>query len=463
MYIFSKQNVGNKKGESGLNEINNYPEENQVPIGFSNPHYVDQTEAENMILGAVFLEPTSIYELILEPHHFSQKRNQLIFQAMTELRQESKGIDVVTMVNKLIGQIQEIGGATYLTSLAVSCPSTVHLEEYQRIVLDQYKLRELKRAAAGFINHGTMEDAEGFYQTFIKMQEIGLAQNESKQAHMMTVFDEIFEEQGDLNGIDTGFQSLNRMTSGWAKTDLIILAARPSMGKTAFALQLAMNCCQKGGVVDVFSLEMPKIQLAKRILSNLTRIDGGKWKNPYRLFTEEDQEKAVTALGVYHQWNLQLYDHPRRTVADIRAQIQKTRREFPDEDYLVVIDYLQLITITGKHDRYDLAVKSVTSELKQIARQYQVPIILLSQLSRGVEQRMDKRPKMSDLRDSGSIEQDADLIMLLYRDEYYNKDHNENKIIEVDIAKQRNGAVGIVKLLFEKEFGTFMDVHGGRS
>lgn len=416
-----------------------------------------------MILGAVFLEPTSIYELILEPHHFSQKRNQLIFQAMTELRQESKGIDVVTMVNKLIGQIQEIGGATYLTSLAVSCPSTVHLEEYQRIVLDQYKLRELKRAAAGFINHGTMEDAEGFYQTFIKMQEIGLAQNESKQAHMMTVFDEIFEEQGDLNGIDTGFQSLNRMTSGWAKTDLIILAARPSMGKTAFALQLAMNCCQKGGVVDVFSLEMPKIQLAKRILSNLTRIDGGKWKNPYRLFTEEDQEKAVTALGVYHQWNLQLYDHPRRTVADIRAQIQKTRREFPDEDYLVVIDYLQLITITGKHDRYDLAVKSVTSELKQIARQYQVPIILLSQLSRGVEQRMDKRPKMSDLRDSGSIEQDADLIMLLYRDEYYNKDHNENKIIEVDIAKQRNGAVGIVKLLFEKEFGTFMDVHGGRS
>lgn len=416
-----------------------------------------------MVLGAVFLEPTSIYELILEPHHFSQKRNQLIFQAMTELRQESKGIDVVTMVNKLIGQIQEIGGATYLTSLAVSCPSTVHLEEYQRIVLDQYKLRELKRAAAGFINHGTMEDAEGFYQTFIKMQEIGLTQNESKQAHMMTVFDEIFEEQGDLNGIDTGFQSLNRMTSGWAKTDLIILAARPSMGKTAFALQLAMNCCQKGGVVDVFSLEMPKIQLAKRILSNLTRIDGGKWKNPYRLFTEEDQEKAVTALGVYHQWNLQLYDHPRRTVADIRAQIQKTRREFPDEDYLVVIDYLQLITITGKHDRYDLAVKSVTSELKQIARQYQVPIILLSQLSRGVEQRMDKRPKMSDLRDSGSIEQDADLIMLLYRDEYYNKDHNENKIIEVDIAKQRNGAVGIVKLLFEKEFGTFMDVHGGRS
>ncbi|MBY0099429.1 replicative DNA helicase [Mesobacillus maritimus] len=456
--IFRNQSNGNKKGESGLNEISNYLEENQVPTGFSNPYYVDQTEAENMVLGAVFLEPASINELILEPHHFSQKRNQLIFQAMTELRQESQGIDVVTMVHKLIGHMEEIGGTSYLTTLAVSCPTAVHLEEYQRIVLDHYKLRECKRAAANFLSRGTMEEAEGFYQTFIKMQEIGLIQSETRQAHMMTVFDEIFEEKN--HGVGTGFQSLNRMTNGWNKTDLIILAARPSMGKTAFALQLAMNCCQEGGVVDVFSLEMPKLQLAKRILSNITRIDGGKWKDPYKFFTEEDQENAVKALGVYNQWNLNLHDNPRRTVADIRAQIQKTRREFPHDDYLVVIDYLQLITITGKHERYDLAVKSVTSELKQIAYQYEVPIILLSQLSRGVEQRMDKRPKMSDLRDSGSIEQDADLIMLLYRDEYYNKDNDENKIIEVDIAKQRNGAVGVVKLMFEKEFGRFVDVSG---
>lgn len=276
----------------------------------------------------------------------------------------------------------------------------------------------------------------------------------------MDIFNEMYENRGDLNGIDTGFESLNRMTGGWNKGDLIILAARPSMGKTAFALSLAMNCCKKGGVVDVFSLEMPKKQLAKRILSSLSRIDGAKWKNPYRLFTEEDQAKANTALNTYHQWNFQIHDPSQKTVSGLRAQIQKTRREFPDEDYLVVIDYLQLIAVSRKYDRHDLAIASITKELKQIARQYEVPIILLSQLSRGVEQRMDKRPKMSDLRDSGSIEQDADLIMLLYRDEYYNKDNTENKYIEIDIAKHRNGPVGMVKLVFEKEFGRFID--GGK-
>ncbi|WP_242691209.1 replicative DNA helicase [Cytobacillus praedii] len=437
-------------------EISNWPEGNQRLNGYPHPSESKEIAAENMILGAVFLEPDCIFELILEPYHFSQKKNQLIFQAMAELRQESQGIDVVTVVNKLGSQIESIGGVSYLTSLAVSCPTTVHLEDYQEIVLEHYKLRELKRAAARFLNDGRLIEAEQFYQTFIKLQEIGMTQEETKQDLIMDIFNEMYEDQGELNGIDTGFDSLNRMTSGWSKGDLIVLAARPSMGKTAFALSLAMNCCKNGGVVDVFSLEMPKKQLAKRILSSLSKIDGAKWKNPYRLFTEEDQAKANTALGVFHQWHLQIHDPSQKTVSGLRAQIQKTRREFPDEDYLVVIDYLQLIAVSRKYDRHDLAIASITKELKQLARQYEVPIILLSQLSRGVEQRMDKRPKMSDLRDSGSIEQDADLIMLLYRDEYYNKDNTENKFIEIDIAKHRNGPVGMVKLLFEKEYGRFV-------
>ncbi|MFC0414094.1 replicative DNA helicase [Cytobacillus solani] len=437
-------------------EISNWPEGNQLLTGYPHPSESEEIAAENMVLGAVFLEPDCIFELILEPYHFSQKKNQLIFQVMTELRQESQGIDVVTVVNKLGSLIESIGGVSYLTSLAVSCPTTVHLEDYQQIVLEHYKLRELKRAAASFLNDGRLAEAERFYQTFIRLQEIGMTHEETKHDLIMDIFNEMYEDQGDLNGIDTGFDSLNRMTSGWSKGDLIVLAARPSMGKTAFALSLAMNCCKKGGVVDVFSLEMPKKQLAKRILSSLSKIDGAKWKNPYRLFTEEDQAKANTALGVFHQWNLQIHDPSQKTVSCLRAQIQKTRREFPDEDYLVVIDYLQLINVSGKYDRHDLAIASITKELKQIARLYEVPIILLSQLSRGVEQRMDKRPKMSDLRDSGSIEQDADLIMLLYRDEYYNKDNSDNKFIEIDIAKHRNGPIGMVKLLFEKEYGRFV-------
>lgn len=432
--------------------------ENQSHYGYPYQSHHDLLEAENMVLGAIFLEPETIYELVLEPCHFSSKKNQVIFQAMVQLRDKAQSIDPVTMLGQLGSEIENIGGISYLTSLAVSCPTTEHVEDYQRIVLEQFKIRELKRSAAGFLNKGSIEAAESFYQTFISMQEVGRVTEGSKTSMLMDIFDEIYEDHGELQGIDTGFSTLNRMTGGWNKGDLIILAARPSMGKTAFALNLAIKCCKKGGVVDIFSLEMPDKQLVKRILSSLTRIDGAKWRNPFRLFTEEDQHKANMALDIYHKWNVQIHDQSRQTVSDLRAQIQKTLREFPDEEYLVIIDYLQMIATTGKYDRHDLAIASITKELKQIARQYQVPIILLSQLSRGVEQRMDKRPRMSDLRDSGSIEQDADMIMLLYRDEYYNSESNGNNIIEIDIAKQRNGPVGAVKLLFEKEVGTFIDV-----
>ncbi|MGG1676712.1 replicative DNA helicase [Neobacillus sp. NRS-1170] len=427
--------------------------------GYNADEQTELLEAENMVLGAVFLEPSIIHELILEPQHFFQRGIQFIFKAMLELRQQERMIDMITMMDQLgTGKLQAIGGISYLSWLSVTCPSAANVEEYQRIVLEHFKNRELKRVAADFLNNGSMEDAERFYQTYIHMQELGRVHKDTKQDVIMEIYDEMYEDHGDIQGIDTGYVSLNQMTSGWNKGDLIILAARPSVGKTAFALNLAMNCCKKGGVVDLFSLEMPNKQLVKRMLSNLTGIDGAKWRNSYRLFTEEDRAKATTALEIYYKWNFQIDDHSTQTVSDIRARIQKTRREFPDSDYLVVIDYLQLISVTGKHDRHDLAIASITQELKRIAKQYQVPIILLSQLSRGVEQRIDKRPRMSDLRDSGSIEQDADVIMLLYRDEYYNRENEENKIIEIEIAKQRNGPVGTVKMVFEREVGVFVDV-----
>ncbi|PLR92052.1 replicative DNA helicase [Bacillus sp. T33-2] len=435
-----------------------YLEEESLSLhGFNSHEQEKHLEAESMVLGAVFLESHTIHEIMLAPCHFSIKKNQLLFEAMLQLREKSRPIDPVTMLEQLGREIENIGGISYITEFAGACPTAAHVEHYQQIVLEHYKIRELKRSAATFLNSASMEGAESFYQTYIEMQEVGMRKEGSKHDVLMEIYDEIYEEHGDLSGVDTGFNVLNRMTGGWNSGDLIILAARPSMGKTALALNLAMNCCQKGGVVDLFSLEMPQKQLVKRILSSLTGIDGGKWRNAYKYFNEEDQVKANTAMGVYHRWKLQIHDQSGQTVADIRARIQKTRRDFPGENYLVVIDYLQLIAVTGKHERHDLAIASITKELKQIARQYLVPIILLSQLSRSVEQRMDKRPRMSDLRDSGSIEQDADVIILLYRDEYYNTEDKQNKIIEIDIAKQRNGPVGSVKFLFEKEVGRFME------
>ncbi|MGX6441822.1 replicative DNA helicase [Neobacillus sp. K501] len=263
------------------------------------------------------------------------------------------------------------------------------------------------------------------------------------------------EDKGEFSGVDTGFPLLNGMLNGLQNGDLIIIAARPSVGKTALALNLAKNCCKDGGTVDFFSLEMPSKQLIKRLLSDISNVDGSKWKNSYRYFNGNDYERAVHAVGLLDNWNLHIHDEPRQTVADIRAAIQKTKREHPDGNHLVIIDYLQLITQTKRFERHDLAVGNITRELKQIARQYEVPIILLSQLSRGVEQRMDKRPVMSDLRDSGSIEQDADVIMLLSRDEFDQVNSEKSEQINVNIAKHRNGPVGVIKLAFEKNYSRF--------
>jgi replicative DNA helicase len=205
---------------------------------------------------------------------------------------------------------------------------------------------------------------------------------------------------------------------------------------------------------------MPEKQLAKRILSDISYIDGYKWKNPFRYFSEEDQACATHAMGIYHKWNLYIHDEPRQTLMDIRASIQKTKREHDEGPHLVVIDYLQLITLTKRFERQDLAIGSITRELKQIARQYKVPIVLLSQLSRGVEQRADKRPVMSDLRDSGSIEQDADVIMLVNREDSDSLSGDKMELIYVNVAKQRNGPIGVVKLMFEKNFSRFRDIVG---
>lgn len=411
-----------------------------------------------MLLGAVFLEPGLIHELTLEPCHFSSKENQLLFQAMRALQAENKPIDPVMMVEKLGSSIETIGGVHYITSLAASCPATANYEYYQDIVLKNYKLRILTRLAAQFLNEKSFELAEEFYQTYINLQDYGKSTQKTTRDFLLDVYQEMTEDPGELSGVDTGFPRLNSMLNGLQKGDLIILAARPSVGKTALALNLAKNCCQQGGIVDFFSLEMPGDQLIKRMLSDLSSVEGPKWKQPYYLFDEKDQVLATDAFGILDQWKLKIHDKPRLTVTDIRSTIQKTKREHPNGKHLVVIDYLQLITQPNRFERQDLAVGDMTRKLKQIARKYEVPVVLISQLSRGVEQRADKRPVMSDLRDSGNIEQDADVIMLLSREEFAQARPDKSELINVHIAKQRNGPTGVVKLLFEKRYCRFRDL-----
>lgn len=415
-------------------------------------------EAEHAVLGAILLENDLIYETVLTPEHFMTTRNQIIFRTMRELAEEGTPIDIVTMTMKLDGNLENVGGVSFLTDLAGSVPSTANFAYYQNLVLEEYKKRKMSDAARAFLSNPSEEQAERIYQTFVEIQEIGQSKEKSKQEVLYEIYNEMIEDKGELTGIDTGFKDLNLMTGGLNGGDLIVIAARPSMGKTAFALNLAMQCCTRGGVADIFSLEMPEKQLTQRMLSAISWVEGSKWRNPYRMFSDKDRDKATKAIGVYDKWNMYIHDESKQTVADIRAAVRKTKRENPGKQHIVVIDYLQLITPLGKFERNDLAIGSITRELKQMARQFEVPVVLLSQLNRGVEQRQDKRPMMSDLRDSGSIEQDADIVMMLYRDDYYNRDSENKNIVEINIVKHRNGPVGNIELLFHKECSRFQNL-----
>lgn len=414
-------------------------------------------DAENMVLGAIFLEPDIIHEITLEPEYFSISKNRIIFKAMRELAAANITIDVVTLTDQLGDKIENVGGISYLSDLAIYCPSTENIQVYENIVIENYKKRKLINAAQQALNKQTEEAFDKFYQTYIEVQEVGRNDEQTTQDVLTEIYEEMHQDQGGLTGVDTGFADINKMTGGFQNGDLIIVAARPSVGKTALALNFSLNCCKSGGVSDVFSLEMPKKQLVQRMLSSIARINGAKWRNPYRMFSEQDFKKANKAIGIFGELDIYIHDEPNQTVADIRAAVRRTQRRHPDRKHLVVIDYLQLITILGKFERNDIAIGSLTRELKQMARQFNVPVVLLSQLSRAVEQRQDKRPILSDLRDSGNIEQDADIVMLLYREDYYEKERKDN-LIEINIAKHRNGPIGTVKLLFEKEYSLFLNL-----
>ncbi|WP_338749360.1 replicative DNA helicase [Bacillus sp. FJAT-52991] len=414
-------------------------------------------EAENMVIGAIFLEPDVVFDLSLTANHFHSARNRLIFQAIKELAEKEIPTDIMTVTNQLGNQIENAGGVSYLTDLSLSVPTAENILFYENIVLQQFQKRRMMTAAANYLNNPTEEGSEALYQTYIELFETESSKEITKTDVLYGIFNEMSEDQGMMKGISTGFADLDAMTGGLDGGDLIIVAARPSMGKTAFALNLAMQCCVDGGCASIFSLEMPEKQLTKRMLSAISAIEGAKWRNPYRMFNDRDHQKASRAIGQYETWDMYIHDDSRQTVADIRANIRATSRSHPHQKQLVIIDYLQLMTPMGTFERHDLAIGKMTSELKQIARQFSVPIILLSQLNRSVEQRQNKRPMLSDLRDSGSIEQDADLVMLLYRDDYYDKSLQTNNIVEINIAKQRNGPVGSIPLTFWKEYSKFCE------
>jgi len=427
-------------------------------------------EAEQSVLGAIFLDPQALITAseILVPEDFYRIAHQKIFQTMLDLSDKGNAIDVVTVTEELSArkELEDVGGLSYLMELANAVPTAANVSYYAKIVEEKSILRRLIRTATKIVEESfTREDEveELLSEAEKRIMEVANRKNAGDFKHVKDVLVETYDKieqlqnrSGDVTGIPTGFMDLDRMTAGFQRNDLIIVAARPSVGKTAFALNIAQNVAVKAREnVAIFSLEMGAEQLVMRMLCAEGNIDAQVLRTG--ALTAEDWSKLTIAMGTLSNAGIYIDDTPGLRVNEIRAKCRRLAQE--KGLGMVVIDYLQLIQGSGRRgENRQQEVSEISRSLKALARELHVPVIALSQLSRGVEQRQDKRPMMSDIRESGSIEQDADIVAFLYRDDYYDKETENKNMIEIIIAKQRNGPTGTVTLAFKKEFNKFLNI-----
>ncbi|TWT27020.1 replicative DNA helicase [Planomicrobium sp. CPCC 101110] len=427
-------------------------------------------EAEQSVIGAIFLEPQSLITVaeIVMPEDFYRIAHQKIFQTMLTLSDHGKAIDVVTVTEELSvkKELEDVGGLSYLMEIANAVPTAANVAHYAHIVEEKALLRRLIRVATSIVEDGfTREDEVGalLVEAEKKMMEVSNRKNAGDFIHIKDVLVKTYDNiellhtrKGDVTGIPTGFRDLDKMTAGFQRNDLIIVAARPSVGKTAFALNVAQNVATRADEnVAIFSLEMGAEQLVMRMLCAEGNIDAQIMRTG--ALQNEDWRKLTMAMGSLSNAGIFIDDTPGIRVNDIRAKCRRLKQEHGLG--MIMIDYLQLIQGPGRAgENRQQEVSDISRSLKGLARELEVPVIALSQLSRGVEQRQDKRPMMSDLRESGSIEQDADIVSFLYREDYYDKETEDQNVIEIIIAKQRNGPTGTVKLAFVKEYNKFVTI-----
>lgn len=424
-------------------------------------------QAEQGLLGGLLLDPDKIKDIILQPEQMYRPQHVHIFRTMLEIDSGNEPVDFVTLTARLAekGLIEDVGGIGYLAQLSETTPSTSNIKYYEKIVWSKWRDREVVRnteALKQAVHSGN--DTELAIQT--QMAALLNLSREDKNSDgrikdgLIEVFGELENPVRGLAGMDTGFTELNRMTAGFKPQELIIVAARPSVGKTAFCLNVGSNAAGeqgKGDVVAIFSLEMGQKELLKRMVSINGNIDGNRMKTGE--LNPEDWTKLTQAMGALNNKNIRIFDDAGITTNFIWSKVKKLCDEFPGRQIMVIIDYLQLITGNPVHKGNRQAeIAEISRTLKTMARQLNVCVVALSQLSRGVEQRQDKRPMMSDLRESGQIEQDADVIAFLYREDYYDRETENKNTIEIIIGKQRNGPVGVVELAFIKEYGKFVNL-----
>ena len=427
-------------------------------------------EAEQAVLGAMLIKKEAIVEVqeILQPDDFYREAHRIVYEAMVQLQNNDEAVDLVTLTEQLrkSEQLDKIGGLAFITQLANAVPTAANVVYHAKIVKEKAELRSLINAATAIASaayedntdvENIMDDAEKKILAVANRQNGGAF--ESMKSIVMRTFERInvlYESKGGLTGISSGFKDLDKLTAGLQKSDLILVAARPSMGKTAFTLNIASYVGTHGGKVAFFSLEMSKEQLMQRMLCAEGGIDATKLRTG-QLDTQE-WNKLVHVADTLSRAPIYIDDTAGITVMELRSKARRLKAEHGLD--LIIIDYLQLMQgrPSKNGDNRQQEISEISRSLKALARELDVPVIALSQLSRSVESRQIKKPMLSDLRESGSLEQDADIVMFLYREDYYDKDTENKNITDIIVAKHRNGPVDTISLFFQKEYTKFRDL-----
>lgn len=437
-----------------------------INLGKIPPH---NAEAEQTVLASCMIDHTAVEKVVnlLSYDDFYYEANKEIYDSIKQIHMQNIPVDAVTVFEELKkrGKIDYIGGFEYLATLTENIITSKNVEAYCNIIREKSTLRKLIGASQEIIEKSYKEDDE--VQRIIELAEqriFSISQNRSINTFseikevLMTVFNQLEERAksgGGITGLATGYTDLDRMTSGLQKSDLILLAARPSMGKTALALNIAMNVVKNGASVALFSLEMSEKQYVQRIISQEAMVDSTKLRTGN--LDDDDWTRLINTMSLISNYKIYIDDTPSVTLFEMMSKCRRLKIEKGLD--LIVVDYLQLMSDGGRTDNRQQEISNISRGLKTLARELDCPVLALSQLSRAPELRNDHRPVMSDLRESGAIEQDADVVMMLYRDEYYNKEESEKKgITDVIITKQRNGPVGTVELAWIGQYTKFGNI-----
>lgn len=422
--------------------------------------------AEQAALGSMLLQEDAILHGvdILRPEDFYKKSHQIIFKCVLELFEKSRGVDLVTLTEELnrINLLEEIGGVTYLTNLINSVPTAANIEYYIKIIEEKSILRNLINSATKIISMGyeEKEDAKILLDKaehlIFEVSERNLGQSFVPIKELITdsyeKIEDLYHREEFITGVPSGFDEFDEITTGFQPSEFIVIAGRPGMGKTAFCMSIAQYASiSKNIPVAIFSLEMSKSQLVQRMLCSEARIDAQNLRKG-RL-VEKDWAPLSMAAGRLASANIFIDDTAGITCLEIKAKARRLKAQY--NLGLVIIDYLQLVSSSGRIENRQQEISEISRSLKGLARELNVPVIAVSQLSRAVEQRIERRPRLSDLRESGAIEQDADLVVFIYREEYYKPKTEKKGIAEVIISKQRNGPTGKVELTFVREYAKF--------